>query len=79
MGIAHVILWWYIFKTKVLLYGKYFSYTPPILCVLFLCCMHFVCPISGAANVLDGHLGYTFRDWYPDFRTKLKVRIKQAA
>jgi hypothetical protein len=30
-------------------------------------------------QVLDERLGETFRDWYPDFRTKAENEIKQAA
>jgi hypothetical protein len=35
---------------------------------------------SGAANALEERLEETFRDWYPDFRTKPPgSEIKQAA
>ena len=30
-------------------------------------------------QVLDERLGETFRDWYPDFRTKDENEIKRAA
>jgi hypothetical protein len=35
--------------------------------------------LSNAHSVLDERLEDTFRDWYPDFRTKPESEIKQAA